>query len=143
MGMNDEELFKVVSQINSLFYDKVYEDEWLSKVFAQTDIDLIKSQQTDFIVGALGGPKRYCGRSHKDAHPHIFIQEEMWSLREHYLIEAFNESNAPEWLVSMWLGIDNAFKKAILKNSPSESFGRYKTEDLIIISNPQGKKNVA
>jgi hemoglobin len=143
MEMNDDELFKIVAKINEIFYEKVYEDEWLVQIFGAVDIELISSQQTDFIVGALGGPKKYCGRSPKDAHPHIFIQEDMWLLRENYLMEAFKEVNAPDWMIAKWIGIDNAFKKAILKKNPSDCVGRYKTEELIIIPNPQDHKKSA
>lgn len=140
MKLSNEELFKIVQKINDEFYDLIYEDEWLKYVFEATNIDVIKSQQTDFIVGALGGPKKYCGRSPKDAHPHIFIQEDMWQLREDYLIQAFKKVKAPDWLKDKWLKIDFAFKAAILKNNPSECFGRYKTDPIINIPNPKNKK---
>tara|TARA_Y100000590_G_C15119653_1_gene788202 strand:+ start:56 stop:484 length:429 start_codon:yes stop_codon:yes gene_type:complete len=140
MELSNEELFNIVQRINEEFYDLIYEDEWLKYVFEATDRDVIKSQQTDFIVGALGGPRRYCGRSPKDAHPHIFIQEDMWQLREYYLIKAFDKIGAPEWLREKWLKIDMAFKAAILKNSPDECFGRYKTDPIINIPNPKNKK---
>lgn len=139
MKLSDNELFEIVKKVNECFYDKVYEDPWLKEVFASTKIEIIKSQQTDFIVGAFGGPKKYCGRSPKDAHPHIFIQQDMWDLREHYLIEALNEVNAPEWMKEKWINIDNAFKNAILKQSPDECFGRYGTDPIINIPNPNKK----
>lgn len=140
MELSNEELFNIVQRVNEEFYDLIYEDEWLKFVFEATDINVIKSQQTDFIVGALGGPRRYCGRSPKDAHPHIFIQEDMWQLREYYLKKAFNKVDVPEWLRDKWLKIDMAFKAAILKNSPDECVGRYKTDPIINIPNPKIKK---
>lgn len=143
MELSDKELEDIILKVNDIFYDKVFEDEWLKKVFAFTDIDIIKSQQTDFILGALGGPKKYCGRSPKDAHPHIFIQEDMWLVRENYLVEAFKEAKAPLWMQEKWINIDNAFKKAILKDSPDECTGRYRTEENIIIPNPNPLKKVA
>ena len=81
--------------------------------FAEVDIDHIKSQQTDFMLGALGGPKRYGRRSPKDAHPHIFIQEDMWEVREDHLKAAFDKIKVPEWLANKWLDIDNTFKRSI------------------------------
>ncbi len=140
MDLTDKELTEIVEKVNDIFYDKVYEDQWLKEVFAATKIDLIKSQQTDFIALVKRGPKNYCGRSPKDAHPHIFIQEEMWELREHYLIEAFKEANVPQWIQEKWINIDNAFKKAILKNSLSDCSGRYGTDRIIDIPNPNKKR---
>ncbi len=139
MEPNSEEFYNLIHKVNTLFYEKVFEDEWLRLIFHDVDQEHISNQQTDFIVGAFGGPKRYCGRSPKDAHPHLFIQEDMWELRESYLVEAFKETDLPKELQEKWLAIDNAFKKAILKHSVSECFGRYKTEEIINIPNPKKK----
>jgi truncated hemoglobin YjbI len=143
MELTDKELENIITKVNEIFYDDMYEDEWLSKVFANTKIEIIKSQQTDFMLGVLGGPKRYGGRSPKDAHPHIFIQEDMWELREQYLRKALNEVNAPDSIQQKWLAIDNAFKNAILKGSIAECVGRYKTEPVIIVLNPKKIKIAA
>ncbi len=143
MDLTDKELTEIVEKVNDIFYDKVYDDKWLFDIFGLVDIDHIKSQQTDFILGALGGPKRYGGRSPKDAHPHIFIQEDMWDLREKYLTEAFTECEAPEWMIEKWIAIDNAFKRSILKTSPRDCEGRFRSDPLIIVPNPNGTKKSA
>lgn len=101
--------------------------------------DHIENQQTDFIVAAFGGPKNSSGRNPKDAHPHIFIQEDMWGLREKYLAEAFDELKVSEEIQTKWLKIDHALKSTILKSSISECFGRFKTEPIINIPNPHKK----
>ena len=77
MEISNEELYKIVSKINEVFYDKVFKDPWLKFVFDGVPEDHIRDQQTDFIVKVFGGPKRYSGRNPRDAHPHIFIQEDM------------------------------------------------------------------
>jgi len=141
--MSDEELTELITKVNEIFYDKLFDDPWLSQIFVDVDQDIITSQQTDFIVGALGGPQKYCGRSPKDAHPHIFIQEDMWDVREAYMVEALKEANAPEWISEKWLKIDNAFKAAILKGSIDECSGRYKSEEIINIPNPNSFKKAA
>lgn len=141
--MESDELEKIITKVNDVFYDGVYEDPWLKLIFGGVDIDHIKSQQTDFMLGALGGFNRYLGRSPKDAHPHIFIQQDMWDLRTHYLIKAFDETKTPEWIQEKWLAIDEAFKKKILKNDPSECEGRYKTDPIINIPNPNKTKKAA
>ncbi len=143
MKLTDHELHTIISKINNIFYDKIFKDEWLKQVFAGVSEEHLRNQQTDFIVKAFGGPKRYSGRNPSDAHPHIFIQEDMWDLREKYLKEAFEESNAPEWMRKKWLDIDNAFKAAILKNSLADCSGRYRTEPIINIPNPNKNKKAA
>lgn len=122
-----EELFKV----NTLFYDKVYKDPWFSKIFRNIPQDIITKQQTDFMLGAFGGPKIYGGRSPQDAHPHIFVDEDMWQTREKYLIEAMNEAQFPKDLAEKWLKIDNAFKKSIIKTDLSECKKRYNMDEII------------
>jgi hemoglobin len=141
--MDDNELFNKVSAVNKVFYDKIFKDPWLKEVFRGVDQDIISRQQTDFIVGALGGPKRYGGRSPGDAHPHIFIQEDMWQVRERLLKEAFVETKFPADLQDKWLKIDQAFKHRILKNSVSECKKRYTMDEIIVVPNPDKKKGVA
>ena len=139
MEITDFELETIIKNVNDKFYDDIFDDPWLKLVFAGVDPDHIKSQQVDFILGALGGPKRYGGRSPKDAHPHIFIQEDMWALRESYLVAAFKSANAPQWLADKWLTIDNAFKRHIINKEASECTGRFKTDPLVIIRNTEKK----
>ncbi|MFZ3229700.1 MAG: group 1 truncated hemoglobin [Pseudobdellovibrio sp.] len=138
MNLSDAELYNIVLKINQGFYDRVYKDPWLSQVFRKVEQKNIESQQTDFMVGALGGPEVYRGRSPKDAHPHIFVNEEMWLLREKFLVEAFVELKIPEWLREKWLRIDNAFKAKILKKSFEDCQKRYFSDE--IIYEPSGLK---
>ena len=88
------------------------------------------------MVGAFGGPKNYSGRPPDGAHPHIFIQENMWQVRKQYLVRAFKEANFPEDLSDKWLRIDDAFKVRIIKKSPADCSGRWKTEPIINIEDP-------
>lgn len=135
MDISDTELESIIKKANETFYDAIFKDPWLKLVFEGIDPEHIKSQQSDFMLGALGGPKRYGGRSPKDAHPHIFIQEDMWDLRESYLLEAFRKENTPSWIADRWIDIDNAFKKHILNKLPIECTGRFKTDPIINIPN--------
>lgn len=139
MQLSDTELYNLVLKVNKAFYERVYKDPWMSKVFAVVDQKFIESQQTDFIVGAMGGPKKYSGRAPQDAHPHIFVDEDMWNLREKFLVDALAEVQAPDWLREKWIRIDNAFKKAIIKNSIHDCKGRYNTEEIIYFPSTQKK----
>lgn len=134
-------LYVEVYKVNEKFYELIYEDPWLKDVFKIVDQEIITRQQTDFIVGALGGEKRYCGRNPKDAHPHIYVDEEMWQLREKYLKQAFAYHHTDQGLQEKWLAIDEAFKKAILKNAPADCEKRYFTDELVIVPSPYHKKS--
>ena len=140
LGMTDDELKNWLIKINELFYDKVFKDEWLGQVFAGVNQSFITSQQVDFMLGALGGPRNYSGRNPDEAHPHIYITEEMWQTRESILKETFKELNAPASIQEKWLKIDQAFKHKIVMKSPSECKPRYAVDEFIIIENPKNKK---
>lgn len=92
------------------------------------------------MVGALGGPRTYSGRSPSDAHPHIYVDEDMWQQRERFLREAFAETKLPEELSVKWLRIDEAFKTVILKRSLTECTPRYTLDEIIYVENPNRKK---
>lgn len=138
--MGSDELRALIFSVNKAFYDRVYKDPWLKQVFQGVSQEHIERQQTDFMVGAFGGPKTYAGRSPADAHPHIFIDEEMWALRERLLTEAFQDVSFPEEMRKKWLKIDNAFKDKILKKSLTECKGRYAMEELIVVPNPAKRR---
>ncbi len=135
-GLDEQQLYDLILKINQSFYDKAYKDPWLKEVFSVIDQKIIESQQTDFIVGAMGGPMRYCGRNPKDAHPHMVIDEEMWELRERYLMEAFKETNCPEEIQERWIRIDNSFKARIIQTDPSKCQKRFASDNIIHVPNP-------
>jgi hemoglobin len=136
-GINHLEIW--VRKITEEFYDLVYQDEWLKLVF-KIDQEVITSQQVDFMVGALGGEKRYGGKSPGDAHPHIYIYEEMWERREFLLKEAMKNVNSPEEINRKWLKIDEAFKHLIISSDITEVKKRFFTDEVIIVENPAHKK---
>jgi hemoglobin len=135
--INDDELEAWLRKINKIFYDKIFSDNWLSQVFKGIDQEFIQNQQTDFILGAFGGPKRYSGRNPDQAHPHIFITEEMWQHREHLLKLTFAELSVPHFIEEKWLKIDNAFKARIVMKDESECKPRYAVDEFIIIPRPK------
>ncbi len=134
-------LKQLILKVNKAFYDRVYKDPWLSEVFKEVRQEHIESQQTDFMLGAFGGPKNYSGRSPTDAHPHIFVNEAMWQQREKLLKEAFVEINLPEELRGKWIKIDEAFKKAILKKDLSDCKKRYTMDQIIYVPVPSKFRN--
>ncbi|MCB0419847.1 MAG: group 1 truncated hemoglobin [Bdellovibrionales bacterium] len=126
----------IVRKVNEIFYDKIYDHPWMSLYFKEIDKEFITKQQTDFIIGALGGPKKYGGRMPSNAHTHMVITDELFDLRQQLLIEALNEAHAPEILTNFWLKIDEAFRGAIVQSDPSQCKPRYATDEILNFPNP-------
>jgi hemoglobin len=134
---------EMLMKVSKIFYDKLYKDPWLSQYFKHTKQTTIESQQVDFMTGALGGPKIYCGRNPTDAHLHILITEEVFQARKKFLIESLKEADAPQLLIERWLKIDEAFKNAMLKNNISECVKRWTTDEILDFPNPENQKKAA
>lgn len=122
--------------VSKKFYDKIYADPWLQQYFKHTKQSTIESQQVDFMTQALGGPKIFCGRNPTDAHLHINIHEEVFQARKKFLIEAFEEVNAPQELRDRWLKIDEAFKGAMMKKSVADCKKRWASDEILDFPNP-------
>lgn len=135
-GLDEKQLYDLILKINQTFYDKLYKDPWLGEVFSIIEQKIIESQQTDFLVGAMGGPMKYCGRNPKDAHPHMVITQEMWALREIYLKEAFKETNCPTEISGRWLKIDESFKSHIIQPDVEKCKKRYATDKIMNVPKP-------
>ena len=140
----NQETFNWISKVTEEFYELVYQDPWFKNIFAKVEQKVITSQQIDFMIQALGGPKNFCGRSPNDAHPHIWVDENIWNYREELLNQAFQNVKAPAAIQEKWLKIDEAFKSNILnKAGPEECYGRYKTEETIYFPMPDHLKKKA
>lgn len=138
--MDYDSLKKEIVKVNTAFYERVYKDPWLSQVFAHVPQDHITKQQSDFMLGAFGGPKVYCGRWPDEAHPHIYVDEEMWQLRAKFLKKAFAEAKFPPELAAKWLRIDEAFKRSIIKKSLADCEKRFFSDEIIYYPNGKDKK---
>lgn len=134
--MDSDRLRSLIAGVNKAFYARVYRDPWLKVVFQGRTQQHLEAQQTDFMVGAFGGPKTYAGRMPSDAHPHIFIDESMWQLRESMLRDAFAETGLPEEMQRKWMRIDEAFKQSIIKHSVAECRKRFATDTIIALPDP-------
>lgn len=133
MDPKSSEFYDHVLKVNHDFYEQIYKDEWFKQVFVNVAQEVITTQQTDFIVQVFGGPANYCGRMPGDAHPHLYIDEYMWELREKYLMVAFEKNNTPQSIRDKWLKIDNSFKSRILKKSIDDVKPRFTTDEPVII----------
>lgn len=125
-----------LERVHVIFYDKLYAHPWLGGFFAKIARDVIETQQTDFMAQTMGGPAMYCGKFPIPAHKHMFITEEMFDIRHTLLAESLQEAGVPAALAASWLAVDAAFKGKLVKKSPSECEGRFKTDSIMVIPRP-------
>lgn len=126
----------VIKKVHKVFYDKVYKHPWIGKYFLLIKQEVIEDQQTDFMSQSMGGPRNYLGKFPIPAHKHMFITEELFELREALLKEAMTEVGINPEHQDLWLKIDRAFKKGIVKTSPAECEKRYASDEILNFSNP-------
>ena len=118
----------ILERVHKVFYDKLYEHPWLKLFFSDIDQKTIEDQQTDFMVSNMGGGKIYSGALPKNAHKHMFIDHEMFDLRQDLLQASLDECKVPSALAERWMRIDGAFRKSIVKEDPSQCEKRFFTD---------------
>ena len=126
-----------IERVHRIFYGKLLGHEWLKGFFHGKDRRFLESQQTDFMSGAFGGPKIYGGRAIGCAHIHLFITEEVFTIRHNLLAQSLAEAGVPTALAMRWLDCDMSMKRALVKQSPSDCQGRYNNEIPIIVPKPR------
>ena len=84
--------------VHRIFYGKLLAHPWLRGFFHGKDRDHLESQQTDFMTGMFGGPKCYFGRAVGCAHIHLFISDEVFTLRHGLLADSLAEAGVPATL---------------------------------------------
>lgn len=130
----------MLEKVAKIFYDKIYQHEWIGKYFSHIDQKIIESQQVDFMSSALGGPKDYCGKMPIPTHKNMMITAELFELRQKLLLESLNEADASQGLIDKWLKIDEAFKSGIVKESISDCEKRFFTDIILDFKDPNQKK---
>lgn len=125
-----------LDRVHKVFYDKIYEHPWLKQFFVGLDQKVIEGQQTDFMTSNMGGGKIYSGAFPKNAHKHMFITEEIFEVRAGLLRDSLVECNVSDDLVERWLRIDQAFKKSLVKQDPTECEKRFFTDENLVFPKP-------
>lgn len=97
---------------------------------------VLESQQTEFMMLALDGPKVFGGRIPRDAHIQMFITDEIFNIRHKLLGDSLNEAGVPEHPRERWLSVDEEIRRAIVKESPDQCRGRYRSDPIIIVPKP-------
>jgi hemoglobin len=126
-----------LERVHKIFYDKVYAHAWLRKYFEHIDQQHIENQQSDFMSGAMGGPKVYCGRLPVPAHEHMFITDELFDARTTLLEASLVEAGLTADAAARWLKIDRAFQGSLVKSDVSECKKRYFTDEILAFPKPR------
>jgi hemoglobin len=147
---NEKSLFdqvgsrEIIEKIHKKFYDDLYDHPVLSKFFEETPQEIIEKQQTDFMIGSMGGPKSYRGKNPVKTHLNMYITEELFDLRHRILEKAIREvgTSLKDEVIERWLTIDYAFKSAIVKKSIDECQRLFNTQEILAFDK-DGKKIAA
>ena len=118
-------------KVHKIFYDKAYAHPWLSKYFTDKPQEVLESQQTDFMIQLMGGPKAYGGKAPKFAHQHMMISEELFELRAQMLSDSIKEAGIADNLREEWLAADATFKRALVKNSVADCSQSYPNQVIL------------
>lgn len=128
--------FPTLERVHRIFYDKIYAHPLMRQYFAGIDQKHIEKQQTNFMAGNMGGPRRFAGLTPKSAHQHIFVTEELFDLRHGMLRDSIREAGISGILEMDWLRIDAAFRKALVRQSPDECSPRYPGQAILRFVEP-------
>ena len=118
-------------KVHRIFYDKAYAHPWLSQYFTDKPQEILESQQTDFMIQLMGGPKAYGGKTPKSAHQHMMISEELFDLRSQMLSDSLKEAGVSDELRVEWLKADATLKRALVKSSKDECSRSYPTQPIL------------
>ena len=119
------------NKVHKIFYDKAYADPWLSQYFTDKPQELLESQQTDFMIQVMGGPKGYSGKVPKSAHQHMFITDELYVHRAKLLSDSIKEAGISDDLRTEWIAADATFQRALVKISEDECIRSYPTQPIL------------
>ena len=70
--------YSTVCKIVTDFYEIMEKNPLTAPFFKNLDMERIFDHQIDFITQALGGPKKYFGKSMKNAHSNLDINDEVF-----------------------------------------------------------------
>ena len=126
---------QVIREIIDDFYNQVFAHPILSQFFIDVSHDHQVRQFTDFMVGLLGGEKKFSGRLPDSAHTHLMISKEHFKIRQEILEKTLKKHLNSNDLIEIWLNIDKSFEKVIVKESIKDCKKRFFTDNIISIKN--------
>lgn len=100
------------------FYDRVFEDSRLAPFFEDVTKDRVIDKQYSFLSDKFTGERRYFGDRPRNAHHWMLISHELFDYREALMESCLRRAGLPKHLISRWRGLEEAFRKQIVKQEP-------------------------
>ena len=96
------------------FYDRLVADEEIGPFFADSDMELLRRTQTDFLCEAAGGPETYDAAPIEEAHLHVPFTPEHIQRAVELLEESLDAFDVPEEDAEKVVGAVAAYESELL-----------------------------
>ncbi|KAL4427204.1 hypothetical protein ABPG74_013408 [Tetrahymena malaccensis] len=83
-----------------IFYKKMLADPKVSSFFKDIDMTKQHTQQVSFLSFALGGPKKYVGKSMRDAHQYLRLTNAEFDITVGHLVSTLKDLNIDEAVIT-------------------------------------------
>jgi len=116
----DQTLYEKIGGINAvnaavdIFYKKVLEDQTINHFFTNVNMKSQIGKQKAFLAYAFGAPLNYTGKSMREAHAHMNLNEDHFNAVAGHLIETLHELNVPQNLIQEVVEVALKTKKDVL-----------------------------
>jgi hemoglobin-like flavoprotein len=126
-----------ITPVHRRFYDWIFDDAWLGPFFYGKDKETLIRKQTEFMVSCFGGPSNFSGETPAIAHMHMFIDEEIFNLRQFHLHRCILEEGFSDEITERWIGVDESFRQAMVRSKLSECVVRCVGQMPISVKKPK------
>jgi hemoglobin len=89
-----------VSAVVNDFYDRVLADPKLAPYFEDVDLARVKRHQVLLVTKVLGGPDNYTGRTLKEAHAGLGINDDEFTTVVGHLAGAMKDAGVPDDIIA-------------------------------------------
>jgi hemoglobin-like flavoprotein len=127
-----------ITPVHRRFYDWIFDDAWLGPFFYGKDKETLIRKQTEFMMSCFGGPNNFTGETPAIAHMHMFIDDEIFNLRQFHLHRCILEEGFSEEIAQRWIRVDESFRQAMVRSKPSECVMRCVGQMPIMVKKPTG-----
>lgn len=107
-----------LTEILNDFYARVYADPRLSHFFEGVTRQRAIEKQYSFLCQIFSGEPVYFGERPRNAHNWMVISAELFDHREELMEGCLRRYGLPEHLVARWRGVEELFRKQIVKDRP-------------------------
>jgi len=105
---------EVLESVVRDFYQMVLYDEQLCDYFDETDMESLRTHQTEFLSMVMGGPVDYSGREMREAHAEFDISEADFVVLVDYLERALTQNGVSETQTADILAAVATYEDAVL-----------------------------